>query len=81
MSANHALPYVDPMKKIAKTLRAHRELILNYFKAKKQFSSGVVEGLNNKVKVTNEKILTGSARFVSPNLRSIMHLASCQSRN
>lgn len=30
---------IDPMKKIAKTLRAHRELILNYFKAKKQFSS------------------------------------------
>ncbi len=40
---------IEPMKKIAKTLRAHRELILNYFKAKKQFSSGVVEGLNNKV--------------------------------
>jgi transposase len=34
---------------------AHRELILNYFKAKKQFSSGVVEGLNNKVKVTMRK--------------------------
>ena len=33
-------------------LRAHRELILNYFKAKKQFSSGVVEGLNNKANVT-----------------------------
>lgn len=46
---------IDPMKKIAKTLRVHRELILNYFKAKKQFSSGVVEGLNNKVKVTMRK--------------------------
>ena len=33
-------------------LRAHRELILNYFKAKKLFSSGVVEGLNNKANVT-----------------------------
>ena len=53
-SANHALSF-DPMKKIAKTLRVHRELILNYFKAKKQFSSGVVEGLNNKVKVTMRK--------------------------
>jgi len=41
-----------PMKKIAKMLRAHRELLLNYFTAKKQFSSGVVEGLNNKAKVT-----------------------------
>ena len=46
---------IEPMKRIAKTLRAHRELILNYFKAKKQFSSGVVEGLNNKVKVTMRK--------------------------
>jgi transposase len=29
-----------------------RQLLLNYFKARKQFSSGVVEGLNNKAKVT-----------------------------
>ncbi|HXY14952.1 MAG TPA: transposase, partial [Terriglobales bacterium] len=27
-------------------------LLLNYFKARKQFSSGVIEGLNNKAKVT-----------------------------
>jgi transposase len=46
---------IEPMKKIAKTLRGHRELILNYFRAKKQFSSGVVEGLNNKVKLTMRK--------------------------
>jgi transposase len=24
---------IEPMKKIARTLRAHRELLLNYFKA------------------------------------------------
>lgn len=46
---------IEPMKKIARTLRAHRPLLLNYFKAKKQFSSGVVEGLNNKAKVTMRK--------------------------
>lgn len=46
---------IEPMKKVAATLRRHRELILNYFRAKKQFSSGVVEGLNNKVKVTVRK--------------------------
>ena len=46
---------IEPMKKFAKTLRNHRELLLNYFRAKKQFSSGVVEGLNNKVKVTMRK--------------------------
>jgi transposase len=43
---------IEPMKKIARTLRTHRELLLNYFKARKQFSSGVVEGMNNKAKVT-----------------------------
>jgi transposase len=43
------------MKKVAKTLRRHRELILNYFRAKKAFSSGIVEGLNNKAKVTMRK--------------------------
>jgi transposase len=46
---------IEPMKKIARTLRAHRELLLNYFKAKKLFSSGVVEGMNNKAKVTMRK--------------------------
>jgi transposase len=46
---------IQPMKKIAHMLRAHRDLILNYFKAKKQFSSGVVEGLNNKAKLTMRK--------------------------
>ena len=43
---------LEPMKKVAKTLRRHRELILNYFRARKAFSSGIVEGLNNKAKVT-----------------------------
>ena len=46
---------IEPMKKMAKTLRRHRDLLLNYFKAQKQFSSGVVEGLNNKAKVTMRK--------------------------
>jgi transposase len=43
---------IEPMKKIARSMREHRELILNYFRAQKLFSSGVVEGLNNKAKVT-----------------------------
>ena len=46
---------IPPMKKFARTLRAHRELVLNYFHARKQFSSGIVEGLNNKAKVTMRK--------------------------
>jgi len=46
---------LDPIKKVAKMLRKHKPLILNWFKAKKAFSSGVVEGLNNKVKVATKK--------------------------
>lgn len=46
---------IEPMKKIARSLRQHRELILNYFRAQKMLSSGVVEGLNNKAKVTIRK--------------------------
>jgi len=40
------------MKNIAKTLRRRRELTLNWFRAKKAFSSGVVEGLNARAKAT-----------------------------
>ena len=46
---------LDPMKKVARTLRNHRELILNWFRAQGALSSGVVEGFNNKVKLTTRK--------------------------
>jgi transposase len=46
---------IEPVQKFARTVRAHRDLLLNYFRAKKQFSSGVIEGLNNKAKVTLRK--------------------------
>jgi len=36
-------------------LRKHRELILNWFRAQKEFSSGIVEGLNAKAKLTTRK--------------------------
>ena len=42
-------------RSIHRSLRQHRELILNYFRAQKLLSSGVVEGLNNKAKVTMRK--------------------------
>lgn len=46
---------IDPMKKIARMLRSHRSLILNWFRAKEQIALGAVEGLNNKAKVTTKK--------------------------
>ncbi len=46
---------IDPMKDIARMLRSHRELILNWFRAKKRFNSGIVEGLNLKWNLTVRK--------------------------
>ena len=46
---------LDPMKKVVRTLRAHRALLLNWFRAKGAFSSGTVEGFNNKAKLTMRK--------------------------
>ncbi len=46
---------IEPLKKEAKTIRRHKDLILNWFRAKKMFSSGIVEGLNTKVKLTVRK--------------------------
>ena len=49
------LSKIEPMKREARTIRKNKGLILNYFRAKKAFSSGIVEGLNNKVKLTMRK--------------------------
>ena len=46
---------LEPMKKVAKTVRRHKPLILNWFRAKKAYSSGIVEGLNTKIKLTTRK--------------------------
>jgi len=46
---------IEPMKEIARSLRKHRPLLLNWFRAKGQFSSGIVEGFNNKAKLTTKK--------------------------
>ena len=46
---------LEPMKKVARTIRSHRPLILNWFRAKGEVSSGAVEGLNNKVKLVTRK--------------------------
>ena len=47
---------IEPMKQVAKMLRNHKPLIINWFKVKGvRLSSGPVEGLNNKAKVTIRK--------------------------
>jgi transposase len=44
-----------PIKKFVGTIRAHEELLMNWFKAQKQFSSGAVEGMNRKVNLITRK--------------------------
>ena len=46
---------LEPMKKVARSLRNHRKLILNWFRARGTISAGAVEGLNNKLKLTTRK--------------------------
>lgn len=43
------------MKKVAKRLRKHQDLLLNYFAAKERLSNGPVEGLNLKAKLAMRK--------------------------
>jgi transposase len=46
---------LEPMQKVAKMLRAHEPLILNWFRAKGEISNGAVEGLNNKIRVVTRR--------------------------
>ena len=44
-----------PLIRVAHTLEEHRELLLNWFRAQRDYSGGVIEGLNNQVKLTFRK--------------------------
>lgn len=46
---------IEPMKKIARMIRSHEELLLNWFRAKGELSSGIVEGNNTKAKLIIRK--------------------------
>jgi transposase len=46
---------LEPMKRVARMLRTHEPLILNWFRAKGEISSGSVEGLNNKIRVVTRR--------------------------
>lgn len=46
---------IGPMKEMAKTLRSHRELLLNWFRARGEVSNGSVEGMNIKAKLAMRK--------------------------
>ena len=46
---------LEPIQKFVGTIRRHEDLIMNWFEAKKLFSSGVVEGLNRKVNLITRR--------------------------
>jgi transposase len=46
---------LEPMKRVARMLRKHEGLLMNWFRAKGEMSSGVVEGLNNKIRVVTRR--------------------------
>lgn len=46
---------IEPMIKVAESIDEHGELIMNYIAAKGAISSGVVEGLNNKLKLHTKR--------------------------
>lgn len=46
---------LEPLKGVARSLREHRNLLLNWFHARGRLSAGVVEGFNNKAKLTMKK--------------------------
>jgi len=46
---------LEPIKDFVRTLRRHQPLIMNWFKAQKQYSQGIVEGLNRKINLVTRK--------------------------
>jgi transposase len=46
---------IEPLKHVARMLRRHRELILNYFRARKEINNGISEGLNLNLKLAMRK--------------------------
>jgi len=46
---------LEPIKTFVRTIRRHQPLIMNWFKAQKLYSSGIVEGLNRKINLVTRK--------------------------
>ena len=46
---------LEPMKKVARSLREHEDLLMNWFEARGEISAGAVEGLNLKAKLSMRK--------------------------
>ena len=64
---------IEPMKNFVRMMREHEPLLMNWFDSQ-GLSSGIVEGFNNKVKLTTRKTMD-LARINRLKWRYIMHLA------
>lgn len=69
---------IGPMKKIGRSQRRHRHLILNWFRVRGTISSGVVEGFNGKGNEPPEK-RSASRRQRALKSLSFTYSADCQS--
>lgn len=46
---------IEPMKRVARMMRRHRPVLLNWFRARGQLSNAIVEGFNGKAKLTSRR--------------------------
>ena len=71
---------IEPMKKVARMLRRHRPLILNWFRARGEISAAIVEGFNNKAKTVHQKGVTAFARIDAWKSLCTIHSVSYRSQ-
>lgn len=46
---------LEPIKTFVRSIRKHQPLIMNWFKAQKMYSCGIVEGMNRKINLVTRK--------------------------
>ena len=46
---------IEPIKAVARMLRRHEKLILNWFRAMKEINNGITEGFNLNIKLAMRK--------------------------
>ena len=56
---------IEPMKKVARTLRGKRKLILNWFRAEGRISAGIVEGFIDLCAANEPRAPSGSPDLAS----------------
>jgi transposase len=63
---------LEPMEKVARTIRSHKQLILNLFEAKNNISLGAVEGQNNNKSVIRKSYGFKTAEILQISLNRLV---------